>query len=167
MNGSAYVDVLVVNGSPYCYQVSATNGSGEGPRTSPVCATPTHPAPPKVTPPHLTSVQIAHALRAARSGPGLIARGSAGVAVTYRLSKAATVTFRVERQQTIHGRTRWTMLKGTLSWTSPAGNVRLRFTGRLAGKRLLPGRYRLVLTARDRTGHTSQTIRSSTFTIKH
>ena len=36
----------VINGTRYCYQVSATNSRGEGAKTAPVCATPTGPPAP-------------------------------------------------------------------------------------------------------------------------
>lgn len=36
----------VVNGTSYCYQVSATNNTGEGPKTAPVCATASGPSNP-------------------------------------------------------------------------------------------------------------------------
>ena len=36
----------VVNGARYCYEISATNGNGEGPTTASVCATPKAPPPP-------------------------------------------------------------------------------------------------------------------------
>ena len=55
VTGSAYVDVLVVNGSPYCYQVSATNQAGESTETDPVCVVPKAlvvkppPPPPRIT----------------------------------------------------------------------------------------------------------------------
>ena len=52
---TAYTDSFdVVNGTPYCYQVTATNSAGESVRTAPVCATPTALPPPSahtVTPP--------------------------------------------------------------------------------------------------------------------
>ena len=35
----------VVNGTQYCYQVSATNAAGEGAKSAAVCATPSVPAP--------------------------------------------------------------------------------------------------------------------------
>jgi hypothetical protein len=37
----------------------------------------------------------------------------------------------------------------------------------LPGKPLAPGRYRLVLTARNHNGHTAAPIYTSPFTIKH
>jgi parallel beta-helix repeat protein len=123
---------------------------------------------PAIAAAHLTRLEITgRSFRAARSGPGLIRSGSVGVVFTYHLSNAATVTFRVERQQKIHGHTRWTMLTGSFSWKSSAGTTRLRFTGRIAGRTLPSGRYRLVLTPHDRKGHTTPPILSNAFTIKH
>ena len=47
----------VVNGKQYCYQVSATNSTGESARSASVCATPTGPPnPPPATPTGLTAM---------------------------------------------------------------------------------------------------------------
>ena len=39
----------IVNGTQYCYQVSASNATGESAKSAAVCATPTAPAPPPPT----------------------------------------------------------------------------------------------------------------------
>jgi parallel beta-helix repeat protein len=195
-SATAYTDAFdVVNGTRYCYEVSATSSTGEGARSATVCATPTGPAnPPPPTPPapptptapttpppatraghglasshrtpRLTSTRFSSTtFRAASSGAALTRHGTAGVWLSYRLSEAATVTFRVQRQRTIHGHTRWVTLTRSFSWASPAGTTRLRFTGRIAGKKLPSGRYRLILTARARASHAAAPISSSPFTI--
>ncbi len=73
--------------------------------------------------------------------------------VRYRLSEPARVTFKVERRVRLRGRIRWIKIRGTLRQNARAGNNTLRFNGRLNGRRLKPGRYRLVAIARDAAGN--------------
>lgn len=87
-------------------------------------------------------------------------RAKSGTTVTYVLSQAATVEFRVERAvagRSVGGHcvkptranhaarhcTRYRTLPGRLTAAGTAGARSLRFNGRLAGHRLAPGRYRL------------------------
>lgn len=118
------------------------------------------------------------AFRAARRGPSaLAARAPVGTLVTTRLSAAATETFRVERATTgrrVGGRcvaatrrnrraprcTRWPVLSGRFSAAGTAGLNRLRFTGRLGGLPLAPGRYRLAVSAADDRGRVSAVRRA-------
>jgi hypothetical protein len=112
---------------------------------------------------------------AARSGPGLLA-ATVGTRVRYALSEPATVTFRVERSRpgrrvgrrcrppTARNRrrrrcTRYVLVRGQLSRAGAAGANTVRFMGRLAGRRLRRGRYRLVLTATDAAGNRSASRR--------
>jgi len=86
--------------------------------------------------------------------------GGRGTSIFYTLSADATVSFRVERER--DGRrdgsrcvavtretrsakpcTRYKFLPGKLIAAGTAGANALRFTGRLRGKKLKPGRYRL------------------------
>ena len=102
--------------------------------------------------------------RAARSGPALAAL--VGTRVSVRLSEAATVTFRVARilpgrrvggrcvRPTAHNRsrpscTRSVRLRGRIVRELAPGTSRLRYRGRLRGRALQPGRYRLLVRARD------------------
>jgi hypothetical protein len=102
------------------------------------------------------------AFRAARSGPSVAA---VGTTVRYSLSAAATVRFAVERarrkrqprclrqRRSASKRCiRYRGLKGSFTDHGKAGRNRVRFRGRLAGKRLRRGRYRLVATANDPAG---------------
>jgi hypothetical protein len=90
--------------------------------------------------------------------------------ITYRLSGAAVVVFSVERRlpgrrvgkrcvkQTRTNRSkkkcsRFKRVKGSFANSGQAGQNRLKFSGRIAGKSLKPGRYRLV----GRTGSASKT----------
>jgi hypothetical protein len=45
----------VLNGTRYCYQISASNVTGESAKTAPVCATPTVPPPPVPPAPRITA----------------------------------------------------------------------------------------------------------------
>ena len=84
--------------------------------------------------------------------------------MTFRLSVPAEALFKVQRRlpgRRVRGRcvkprprnrrarrcTRWVARKGSFNVTGVAGENRFRFTGRLRGRKLPPGRYRLVGTA--------------------
>lgn len=99
------------------------------------------------------------AFRAAGRGPSLLARAKVGTRVTYTLSRAAPVTFKVQRRKggrkvgrkckkpTRKNRKRKRCnltLKGSFVDSGTAGANSFRFTGRLRGHKLRPGRYLLV-----------------------
>jgi hypothetical protein len=65
-----------------------------------------------------------------------------GSTVTWRLNRAATVRLKVQRRV---GR-RWVAV-GTVSRKARVGQGTLRFTGRVGGRLLANGRYRMVVTA--------------------
>ena len=119
------------------------------------------------------------AFRAAPSGPALAVL--AGARLSFALSEAAIVTFRVAqpaagRRVAGHCRrptarnadrprcSRWTPLRGRTVRSLPAGRNALRYRGRLAGRTLAPGRYRLLARARDAADHLSRQ-RWTTFVI--
>jgi hypothetical protein len=104
-----------------------------------------------------------------------------GTTVRFRLSEAATVRLRAERPRSGRRRggkcvaprrarptakrcTRFVAVKGRATATGKAGANRLRFRGRLGGRRLAPGRYRLVVTAIDPAGNRSRAKRAG-FTV--
>ena len=68
--------------------------------------------------------------------------------MTYRLSSAATVAFRVERRRG----GRYKRVRGSFRHAGHAGTNKFRFTGRLRLKRLKAGRYRLVARPTDADG---------------
>jgi len=101
-----------------------------------------------------------------------------GGTVSYRLSEAAAVKFRVERLQ--QGRrsggrcvrptranrrgascTRYVTLRGSFTHQGKAGSNRFRFSGRLSGRKLSPNRYRLRAQATDPAGNRSAAKRSA------
>jgi lysophospholipase L1-like esterase len=73
-----------------------------------------------------------------RSGRASSAR--AGATVSYSLSRADAVAFRVERRRG----SRWVALGGAFTRWGEPGRNRFRFSGRVRGRTLETGRYRLV-----------------------
>jgi hypothetical protein len=114
--------------------------------------------------------------RAAARGSSIAAR--TGATVSYRLSEPASVLFRVERRAA--GRrvgkrcvkpnrsnrrrkrcTRWLRQRGSFTHSGQAGANSFRFTGRLRGRKLRPGRYRLVGLPTDLAGNSGAAIRAT------
>jgi hypothetical protein len=134
----------------------------------------TEPAPPPsdTTEPLLSALSLSPArFRAAASGPSIAAR--VGSRVSYRLSEAAAVLFRVEqarpgrraggrcvkpRRSNRRARRciRYVTLRGSFSHQGGAGANGLRFRGRLRARKLRPGRYRLRAVATDAAGNRSR-----------
>ena len=135
------------------------------------------------TPPVVSSFALSPtSFFAANSGPSVVSAAAVGTHVFYKLSERATTTLTVERKGAGHkrkgkcvsGRAHhgqktcplYTRLKGKIVRDDAAGLTAFRFMGRLNGKQLTPGSYRLVASARDGAGNTSKTVQRS-FTIKH
>ncbi len=136
-----------------------------------------------ISAPRLSDAKLSPArLRSAGTGASLAASGGAGTRLSFVLSEAASITFSVERgrpgrlvsgrcrQQTRENRrsrpcTSFIAVPGAFRWNAQAGATTLRFTGRVNGRRLARGRYRLVATARDRSGNRATPARIA-FTIK-
>jgi hypothetical protein len=118
---------------------------------------------------------------ASRPRGGSIARKRArrGSRVSYRLSEAAAVRFRAERRskgkrkgrrcvtgkraKRLEGRrcTRFKKVRGSFTHAGRAGTNRFRFSGRIGGRSLKPGRYRLVARPRDAAGNRGKVFRGS------
>jgi hypothetical protein len=118
-------------------------------------------------PPSLTRLRLlpqAFRTRAVRDGGP-----RHGTRVSYLLSEAATTRFRVERA--LPGRrsggrcvrptrgtqhrvacVRWVRVRGSFTRSAGPGAVSFRFAGRIGGRRLPPGRYRLLASPRDALG---------------
>ena len=129
-------------------------------------------------PPSLSLSAIAPStFRAASSGASAsVRRAPIGAKVFYRLSETATVTFSVERATVGRkvGRrcvrrtransrrrhcTRYVALRGSFKKVGGAGLNSLRFSGRMNGRKLSPGYYKLVAVAHDGSGNGSKTRR--------
>ncbi len=90
--------------------------------------------------------------------------GRGGTRVMVRVgARPAALRFRVERRSG----SRW-MMRGRTLHVTPSASVKttvsLRFSGRLSGRRLPAGSYRLLVVAVDRAGGTSA-VRTARFTI--
>ena len=113
--------------------------------------------------------------RAARRGRSILS--AARTRVSYRLSENAAVRFRVQRA--LPGRrvgkrcrkpskgnrarrrcTRYKTVRGSFTHRGKAGANRFRFSGRLRGRRLRPGRYRLVARPTDAVKNRGKAIRA-------
>jgi hypothetical protein len=83
--------------------------------------------------------------------------------IRWRLSERARVTLRVNR--CVNRRCTRTKRVGSFTRTRNAGKTTLRFHGRLRGKALNAGRYRLTAIPRDMAGNRGSTKRTS-FRVK-
>ncbi len=134
--------------------------------------------------PSLTRLRFSRSsFRARRTGPSLLSQTS-GTRIRFSLSETATTTFRVQRARTgrrIRGRcraatrrnkqlsrrrcTRYVRVRGSFKHTDGAGANSLTFTGRVGGRRLRVGRYRLVARAVDAAGNKSA-VKTKRFRIR-
>jgi hypothetical protein len=119
--------------------------------------------------------------RPAASGPSVTsgATRSTGTIVAFRLDVAARVTFTAQRRTTgvrSNGRCikrtpgrrgpscrRYVAQRGSFSHDAPAGRTTLRFTGRLNGRALARGTYRLR--ARARAGDLASAAADAAFRV--
>jgi hypothetical protein len=109
--------------------------------------------------PALSSLRISpKAFRAARRGPSAKAAATVGAKVTFRSSEPARTRFIVQRRA---NGVRYLRVPGSFRRVAVAGENRFRFSGRLRGRALAPGSYRLVVRAVDGGGKASKPIRRS------
>ncbi|HUO71685.1 MAG TPA: S8 family serine peptidase [Solirubrobacteraceae bacterium] len=136
-----------------------------------------------LAPPRLTGLKLSpNRFKAASSGASIVLTGTKGTRVQFVLDEWATVTFTVERAaqgRTVKGRclpqthanrtakrcAMWLPVKGMFIWKGTPGSNTFRFTGRVNGKALPRGSYRLVAAGRDTSGNRAAPVRV-TFTIK-
>jgi hypothetical protein len=124
-------------------------------------------------PPTLTlSALSPQAFAAARTGPSVVEAAAVGSRVLYRVSEPVTTRFTVQRRtrgvkkkgRCVKGHTRkrrrrctrWRRVAGGITRQDAAGLATFRFMGRLRGRSLKPGRYRLVAAAKDPAGNRSK-----------
>ncbi|MDP8967994.1 MAG: hypothetical protein M3N04_05285 [Actinomycetota bacterium] len=138
-------DLIPSYGQDVCERVSrgvaASGGTGAAPGAG------GGPAAADVTAPQLRDLRIGN-LRRGRS-----------TKLRFKLSEAATVSLTLQRRVKRRGTVRWVNMRGTLRHQGKAGSNERRFDGRLQGRRLKRGRYRLVAVARDAAGNRSQAKR--------
>jgi len=109
-----------------------------------------------VTPPRLRLVLSPRRFAAHRSGSTTRKRrGRRGARLRYQLSEPATLTITVQRLR--GGRVK--PLRGRVTLAGRAGPNRAGFSGRLSGRALRPGLYRLSGRARDAAGNVSRVSR--------
>ena len=106
------------------------------------------------TAPSLTGFALSRAAftaasRGASARPATKHRARVGTKVRYTVSEDATVRFGVERRRA----GRIVRLRGGFNRSAKRGQNRFKFTGRLSGRKLKPGRYYLVARARDGSGN--------------
>ncbi len=75
----------------------------------------------------------------------------------------ATVRFTIERRIVRRGRTRYVRLRGSFTFQAREGSNYVRLAGRIGGRQLARGRYRLVARASTTTG--TSPVRRKAFTI--
>jgi glucose/arabinose dehydrogenase len=115
--------------------VTATNGDGSTRALSAVVRVADH------TPPKLTALSLSRPAFGRRT------------VVRFRLDERATITVTVQRIGRGHKITGIRRIRG-----KPGAN-HFAFTGRIGGQSLAPGRYRLVLRARDAHGNLAKPVR--------
>ncbi len=138
-------------------------------------------------PPVLGSLLLtSSAFPAAHSGPSAVNASASGTYIIYTDTQAATTTFTVQQKLAgvyhgsgksrvcatapkhhKHGAKRCSYSKtlGSFTHTDTVGTNALRFTGRVAGKALARGSYRLSAVAVSPEG--SSTTQGATFTVTH
>jgi hypothetical protein len=144
----------------------------------------TTPASPPLSSPADSALRLSRKrFRAAAHGATIeAASAKVGTIVSYSDSQAATTTFTVLRptggvrsgkrciarghgQRGAHHKRCTAYIKlGSFAHTDSAGSNRFRFSGRLAGGKLAPGKYRLTATPRNAAGEAGATLTVS-FTI--
>jgi hypothetical protein len=159
----------------YVFRAFGADGTGQ---TSRGAAQPfaTQPAPIGAPPPgkplkvdHISGLKVAPSpFVAASSGPTVKAARSTGAVVSYKGTDVATTTFTVVRpvagrrqgkrcvkpttRNRSHGRCTRSVVAGSFKHADVGGANRFRFTGRLRGKRLRPGRYVMRAVPRNAAG---------------
>jgi hypothetical protein len=167
--------------------VTGTSSSTDTTGTPSVTLTYVPAAVPPAPPPPLDTVRptlgllvlAPNAFVTANSGPSAVAAASVGTLVFYKLSEVARVTFTVQRAtagivrtRTCVARprrpprgarpcTRYVSVTGSFAAEGAAGWNGLRFMGRLGGRSLPLGNYRLAASARDAAGNTSALTRAA------
>lgn len=133
-------------GTTYHYALVVTNSSGT--TTSPdqtltTGSPPVQQPPPPVVKAALSRLKVSPSrFKAAKKG-ATFARTRTGAKVTFTLSAAGTVRLTVLKAKRVRGHTRWVKVGKAIARAGNAGANTLRFSGRVRGKRLKPGRYRL------------------------
>jgi hypothetical protein len=129
----------------YHYAIVVTNPAGTVTSADAwfTTAAPPPPNPPPIAKAALSGLKISPARFKAATRGATFARVKTGTRVRFTMSAAGTVRFTVLRARRAKGHTRYVKVGRTISRAGRAGANSLRFSGRVGGKRLKPGRYRL------------------------
>jgi hypothetical protein len=149
-------------GTTYHYALVATNSSGTATSADATFTTnsPSSPPPPPVAKAALSALRISPPRFKAAARGATFAKAKTGATVTYAMSGAGAVKLRAyrgvrgvrvgarcvaksRRHRTGRACTRYVAVGKAISRASAAGSNRMRFSGRIGGKKLRPGRYRL------------------------
>ena len=180
--GKAYSAALtgLAPGTTYHYRTVATAPDGSATGSDGTFTTASPPPPPAK--PVLGPVSIAPSkvLPFTGAGASIAAKVKRGATVSYTDSQAATTTFTVQRAKSGYRSGKRCVAKkptsgkprrctryvtaGAFTHADKAGANRFAFTGRVGGKRLAVGRYRLRAQARNAAGGRSA-IRTAAFRI--
>ncbi len=145
------LDALVAVDQPSATIITALPGP---PAPTPV-STPSDP-PPAPTAVPLTTKPSRPKLQALKIAKRVRVRGRRrGTTIRYKLSTKATLVLRIQRAA---GRKGYKTLPGSIVRRGKRGTNKLRFSGRLRGRTLRPGRYRLRAYARAPSGRTSRKV---------
>jgi hypothetical protein len=106
--------------------------------------------PPDRTRPRLARLSVSPSSFVPGNYGGAVA-ARVGGRVAFSLSEPAVTTFTVQRA--VGGRAGYRRLRGSFRRANAAGRNSFRFMGRLRGRPLKTGRYRLVAVSRDRAGN--------------
>ena len=137
-------------------------GADEFPPPPPPLPAPAPPAPADTRAPRASLLAVSpSAFRAARRGRSVVRRG--GGRVSYALDETATVTFTAQRRvrRKRSRRFRYVAIRGSFTHRGAIGGNRFRFSGRLRGRRLRRGRYRLTARPRDAAGNSGRAVRAA------
>jgi PKD domain-containing protein len=93
------------------------------------------------------------------AGAGASIARSVGAVVRYRLSEPASMRFTVQRLVR-NGHKRLVGVRGSFTHRGRADANKFRFTGRIGGHRLRPGKYRLVGVPKDGAGNRGKAVRT-------
>jgi hypothetical protein len=138
----------------YRYTLVASSSAGSTSSTAAELTTPADaaPQPGNGTPgPALTALKLSPARF----------RVHTGTTIAFTLSRKARVTISFERRT---GR-RFVRVRGALRLTHGAGGARVRFAGRVAGRKLAPGSYRVSAVA-VAGGHASKVRRARATVVR-
>jgi hypothetical protein len=97
-----------------------------------------------------------------RAAAARATRRRAGARISYALDETAKVTFTIKRiiTRVVRGKKRagYRPLRGSFSDAGEVGGNTLRFSGRLRGRKLRPGLYRLIALPVDAAGNTGNAV---------